>query len=125
MKLLLDTHILLWAVGNCPELPSVARDAISDSKSQNFLSAATIWEISIKLALGRLRFPMARMHELLDQFGCHALPISLDHAAAAGQLPPHHSDPFDRMLIAQAILEQMTIVTTDRLIRRYEVAILG
>jgi PIN domain nuclease of toxin-antitoxin system len=123
MRLLLDTHILLWWLDDAPALPAAARAAISDFRSEIFVSAATAWEISIKRALGKLDFT-ARMAEILLEAGCSCLPVKLDHAIIAAELPAHHSDPFDRMLVAQAQREGLTIVTADPLIRRYAVAVL-
>jgi PIN domain nuclease of toxin-antitoxin system len=124
MRLLLDTHILLWWLDDAPALPAAARAAISDVASEIFVSVATAWEIAIKRAIGKLDFPVARLSEILVEAGCLPLPVHLDHAVAAAGLPPHHGDPFDRMLIAQAQREGLTIVTVDPMIRRYAVAVL-
>jgi PIN domain nuclease of toxin-antitoxin system len=124
MRLLLDTHILLWWLDDSPALPAVAQTAISDVRSEIFVSAATAWEIAIKQALGKLDFPIARMSEILAEAGCLPLSIHLDHAIEAARLPLHHGDPFDRMLVAQAQREGLTIVTVDPMIRRYSVAVL-
>ncbi|MBF0561273.1 MAG: type II toxin-antitoxin system VapC family toxin, partial [Alphaproteobacteria bacterium] len=83
------------------------------------------WEIAIKQALGRLQFPVARMAAILDEAGFTPLGIKVEHGVLAGGLPPHHSDPFDRMLIAQAQHEGLTIVTADAMIQRYAVAVLA
>ncbi len=93
--------------------------------NQVFVSAASAWEIAIKHALGRLTFPVDRFEEILQRMGFDALPIGLGHAVAAGRLPRHHDDPFDRMLIAQAQSEGLTLVSTDRAMMRYEVSVLG
>ncbi len=124
MWLLLDTHILLWWLADDPALPAAAKAAIGDPASEIFVSAATAWEISIKHALGRLTFPVEQMAAILDEAGFTPLGIEVEHAVAAGALPPHHADPFDRMLVAQARHEGMTIVTVDPMIRRYAVAVL-
>jgi PIN domain nuclease of toxin-antitoxin system len=89
------------------------------------VSVASAWEIAIKHALGRLKFPLDRFDEILQRMGFDALPIGLGHAIAAGRLPRHHDDPFDRMLIAQAQNEGLTLVSTDRAITRYDVPVLG
>lgn len=123
MRLLLDTHILLWWLDDAPALPAAMRTAISDVRSEIFVSVATIWEIAIKAALGKLDFPIARMSEILVEAGCLPLPIQIEHAVAAASLPVHHGDPFDRMLVAQAQREGLTIVTVDPMIRRYAVAV--
>lgn len=93
--------------------------------NQVFISAATAWEISIKHALGRLTFPLAQFDDVLQRMGFEPMPIQLTHAIAAGQLPRHHDDPFDRMLIAQAQAENLTLVSTDLAVARYAVPLLG
>lgn len=122
--MLLDTHILLWWLNDSSELPVVARRAIRDVTSEVFVSVATAWEIAIKKSLGKLDFPTARMSEILVEAGFLTLSIHLDHAIEAARLPLHHGDPFDRMLVAQAQREGLTIVTVDPMIRRYAVAVL-
>jgi len=124
VRLLLDTHILLWWLNDSPELPVVARRAIRDVTSEVFVSVATAWEIAIKKSVGKLDFPTARMSEILVEAGFLTLSIHLDHAIEAARLPLHHGDPFDRMLVAQAQREGLTIVTVDPMIRRYAVAVL-
>ncbi len=124
MRLLLDTHILLWWLSDDPALPAAAKAAIADPGSGVFVSAASVWEIAIKHALGRLDFPIAQMAAIVDEAGFTPLGIEFEHAVRAGGLPPHHQDPFDRMLVAQAQHEGLTIVSVDAMIRRYAVAIL-
>jgi PIN domain nuclease of toxin-antitoxin system len=124
VRLLLDTHILLWWLADDPALPAAARTAIGDPASEVFVSAASAWEIAIKHALGRLDFPIAQMTAILDEAGFTPLGIEVAHGVIAGALPPHHNDPFDRILVAQAQHEGMTIVTVDTMIRRYAVAVL-
>jgi PIN domain nuclease of toxin-antitoxin system len=123
VRLLLDTHILLWWLADDRRLPPAARDVIASGDVPVFVSAATAWEISIKRALGRLEAPedlLGALHESdLD-----ALPISVAHALAAGALPPHHGDPFDRMLIAQAQSDGLVIVTADPAFAAYDVDVL-
>jgi PIN domain nuclease of toxin-antitoxin system len=106
-------------------LPLIARKALTDPKAELFVSIATVWEIAIKAAIGKLRFPVDRMASILDDANCLQLPIKLNHALQAAALPNFHADPFDRMLIAQAQQEGLTLVTNDSMIRRYPVAILG
>lgn len=123
MKLLLDTNILIWAVANSPALPSSARKALSNPRSELHVSTASVWEIAIKVSLGKLVFPLERMTSLLDDTGCIVLPIGVDHAIGAAALPKHHSDPFDRMLIAQAQKEGLVLLTADSTIPRYDVPV--
>jgi PIN domain nuclease of toxin-antitoxin system len=120
--LLLDTHVFLWWRANSRRLKAPARRAI-ESAEIVFVSAATVWEVSIKVALGRLAIP-DRIEAGVADSGFEELPIRFAHAALAGRLPRHHDDPFDRMLVAQATLERLTIVTHDERIRSYDVAFL-
>ncbi len=122
MNLLLDTHTLLWWLNDDPTLSAEARELIGDGRQTVYVSAATAWEISIKKALGKLEAP-DDLDAALSANVFQELPISIAHATAAGQLPNHHSDPFDRMLVAQARLENLTLVTRDQNIAKYQVAI--
>ncbi len=122
MNLLLDTHTLLWWLAGRP-LADDARDRIADAGTLVAVSAASIWEAAIKASLGKLRVPSSLADAVVDN-GFEPLAISLAHAEAAGALPPHHRDPFDRMLIAQARAEGLTIVTRDPAFDAYEVAVL-
>ena len=119
-RLLLDTHVLLWALEDSPELGVSTRETIVDPRNQIFVSAASVWEIAIKRALGKLRFN-GNVAEMVEETGFSALPVTLFHAEQAGALPPHHRDPFDRMLVAQAQAEGLVIVTLDTNIPRYGV----
>jgi PIN domain nuclease of toxin-antitoxin system len=122
LKLLLDTHALIWWAEGRP-MDAAARTAIGSPDSTRFLSAVSVWEAEIKVAVGKLKIHFDPATDPLDQ-GFEPLPITLAHAAAAGRLPPHHGDPFDRMLVAQAQLEGLTIVTRDPVFDRYPVAVL-
>lgn len=122
MRLLLDTHALLWWLAD-EGLTDQARDAIADPANLVMVSAATAWEISIKKALGKLSAP-DDLERQIDESGFASLPIGVTHGIAAGQLPRHHDDPFDRMLIAQAYAEGLTIVTRDKRFADYNVAML-
>lgn len=124
MRLLLDTRALLWWLAADPTLDGAARDAITSSDTDVVVSAAVIWEIEIKRANGRLRAP-SNLLETIERGGFRELAISGAHAVAAARLPPHHADPFDRMLVAQAQLEGLTLVTRDERLRQYDVPILS
>ena len=119
MRLLLDTHALLWWLAERP-LPRSAFRAIESPEADVAVSAVTIWEAAIKQASGKLRLRHA-LDEGVRDLGFRELPITFAHATAAGALPPLHGDPFDRMLIAQAQLEGRSIVTSDPQIARYDV----
>ena len=121
MRLLLDTHILLWMSGFDDRLGPNSRKAIGDPANSRYLSVASVWEIAIKCATGKLIFPIARLDALLDDLATISLPITNAHAIAAGALPRHHADPFDRMLVAQAWVEGLILVTADPAMTRYEV----
>ena len=124
MRLLLDTHVLLWWLGASDKLSASAGAAIDSQQAEVTVSVATAWEISIKQAKGRLTAPDG-LEEALADSGFRPLPIGLRHARLAGRLPEHHRDPFDRMLVAQAQLEGLTIVTRDPRIGRYDVHVLA
>ncbi len=120
MRLLLDTHVLLWWLANDPSLGEEAREGISAPGSSVFVSAATTWEISIKQALGKLDVPSDLVRQMeINRF--EALPIRVSHAYAASALPRHHEDPSDRMLVAQADAEGLTLVTGDPRLHLYGV----
>lgn len=121
MKLLLDTHVLIWAAGLPDRLSANARELIADADNDMFFSAASLWEIAIKSGLGREDFTVdARLlrRGLLDN-GYSELPVASEHAVAIDGLPPIHRDPFDRLLIAQAMVEGITLLTADELVARY------
>lgn len=120
MNYLLDTHALLWWLEDDSTLSTDARDAISDAESNVYVSAVTAWEISIKSMLSKLEFRSSLEEELrINTF--QSLPITVEHGLFAGRSPLHHSDPFDRMLIAQATLENLTLITRDKDILQYDV----
>lgn len=122
MKLLLDTQLLLWAAGHPDRLSTTARRQLSDRKNELYFSAASIWEISIKNSLGRDDFradPRVLRRGLLDN-GYVELPITGEHAANVDIFPPLHKDPFDRLLLAQALTEGITLLTTDSQVARYK-----
>jgi len=124
MRLLLDTHVLLWWLEGGLRLSDRARALIGCPRNSAFVSAASTWEISIKAALGKLDLEDESFPESLETEDRFApLPISLAHGAAAGRLPRHHDDPFDRMLIAQARMEDLTLITHDKAFDSYDVRI--
>ena len=121
MRLLLDTHMLLWAASAPERLPTGARAAIEDPQNDLCFSAASLWEVAIKAGLGRPDFSVdARFlrRGLLDN-GYAEIPVTGEHAIGLAVLPPIHKDPFDRILIAQAIAGEMTLITADETIARY------
>lgn len=122
MSLLLDTHVLLWWLTDDPTLQDDIKDTI-DTEADVWVSAATLWEIGIKESIGKISAP-ADLPARVRGSGFRELSISFDHATAAGHLPMIHRDPFDRMLIAQARCNDLTLVTRDPRCRRYEVQIL-
>ena len=123
MILLLDTHVLLWWLADDPMLSQTVRTAISDGKNLVFISAATAWEIAIKSVLGKLDIP-SNLEAALTANRFQSLPITIPHALAVADLPHHHNDPFDQLLIAQAKVEGLTLVTRDKQIEKYDVPIL-
>jgi len=123
MKLLLDTHVLLWWLGDDMRLRAEARNAIAEPENIVFVSAATTWEIAIKTSLGKLTLPEG-LEEQISKNAFTPLPITMAHTLAIAQLPPIHQDPFDRMLVSQALLEDMTLITHDQRIMKYDVEIL-
>ncbi len=121
MKRLLDTHVLLWAAGKPERLPRRVRRLIEDPNVEPFFSSASIWEIVIKRGLGREDFhvdPRVLRRGLVDN-GYSELAITAAHALAVDQLPPIHKDPFDRMLVAQSMVEGITLLTADPLVAQY------
>jgi PIN domain nuclease of toxin-antitoxin system len=123
-RLLLDTRAFLWWLAGNPKLRREARTAIADATALVHISAVTIWEIAIKTQLGRLEPGTERIDQEIAANGFSELPISAYHALVAGKLPLHHNDPFDRMLIAQAQVENLVIVTHDKIFSDYGVNIL-
>ncbi len=120
MRLLLDTHALVWALSDIPRLTENTRAAIADPHNDVFVSAITAWEITVKRIKGRITAP-DNLSSVIEECGFEHLPLTFFHAEQAGLLPMHHRDPFDRLLIAQAQAEGLIFVTRDRHIRRYGV----
>lgn len=121
MNLLLDTHVALWGIADSPRLSARAREWIESPRAVIWVSAATVWEIEIKHSLGRGDMPVSGQ-EALDYFrqsGYRLLAIAPEHAAAVAELPRHHQDPFDRLLVAQALTEPLRLLTHDPQVARY------
>ncbi len=124
MRVLLDTHAFLWWISDSPELSDAAREAIADQRNAPIFSAVSGWEIAIKAGLGRLELPDSPakfVNEQLSQNGLEVLPIHSRHALGVYGLPDHHRDPFDRLLVSQAVVEKLPILTADPEIPRYPV----
>jgi PIN domain nuclease of toxin-antitoxin system len=126
MKLLLDTHILIWLVEGDSSLSSIAKQSIEDPENSPNLSIASLWGITIKLSLGKLylQIPLEQVVEnYIVPSGIEILPVHLNHLLSLRELPLHHRDPFDRILISQAMAENMTLVSSDRAFSNYSVPI--
>lgn len=124
MRLLLDTHAFLWWVADSPKLSSAAREAIRDPKSECLVSLASCWEIAIKQSLGKLKLPVPLDHFIPAQMAANSfqqMDIDFRHVALIAVLPFHHRDPFDRLLAAQAVTEDLTLVSADPMFDAYRV----
>jgi len=127
MKVLLDTHTFLWWITDDPKLSLRVRGIINDGENEIFISAITGWEIAIKAQIGRLKLPDQPQHFILEQLkinGMKSLPIEMRHALHISTLPIHHQDPFDRILIAQAQMEELSILSADPQFGKYDVTII-
>ncbi len=124
-RFLLDTHALIWALADPDELRPKARVALANSAHTVLVSPASIYEINLKVALGKLAPPAVDLLSSLVDLGLTELPLRMTHAALAGTLPFHHRDPFDRLLIAQAQLEDLTVVTRDPYFTKYGIPVLS
>ena len=122
MKLLLDTHAVLWFLSGDERLGDNAKRHLSDDTNRVLLSAAVVWEIAVKRSLGKLVVPDEYLSLLLDA-GVQPLAVSVAHAAAVEHLPPHHPDPFDRMLVSQATIEGAALISCDDALRPYDVTL--
>ena len=118
MRLLLDTHIFLWAVADARQLKTSTRRVI-ESAEEVYVSAASIWEIAIKAGLGKIAADPAELRAAIEPSGFLELPVSAVHAAGVAGLPAHHNDPFDRLLVAQALAEPLRLLTADDVLVRY------
>jgi PIN domain nuclease of toxin-antitoxin system len=127
VNVLLDTNALLWWLTDNPRLHDAARDVIANPSNVVYVSAASAWEIAIKVGLGRLAAPLdvaAWLPASLRENRFTPLPINIEHAAAVEALPPHHADPFDRLLIAQARAEDLWLMTASPVVQRYDVRLI-
>ena len=122
-RLLLDTYVVIKLLTDPDALPPSVRDAIL-AADDVFVSAVSHWEIEVKAGLGKLPRPAASLPRVLAEMGIRELPVRAEHVAPLGQLPDHHRDPFDRMLVAQSLVEGLCLVTTDRVLEHYGVPIL-
>jgi PIN domain nuclease of toxin-antitoxin system len=128
VKILLDTQVWLWALGEPSRLNAEAQRLLSDPGVVLYLSAASLWEIALKNSLGKLQLPepcAPYMLRLLKEKGVLVLPVQAAHALHTAALPWHHRDPFDRLLVAQAVCEEMALMTADGMLWRYDVRIIG
>ena len=124
MRFLLDIHILLWFLENDPKLSEQIREVINNPENLVFVSVISAWEISIKQSLGKLIAP-SNLEEALQFSNFEVLSMTLAHGIRVADLPMHHKDPFDRMLISQALVEDLMIVTVDEKFKFYDVSLLG
>ncbi len=123
MNYLLDSHTFLWWVDDSRQLSDISREIIHDGSNRIFLSLASQWEIGIKVSIGRLEFPMDQLEDTVEQNGFELLAMTTKHIIESTSLPMHHRDPFDRMLIAQARLESLTLISKDAVFPDYDVAL--
>jgi PIN domain nuclease of toxin-antitoxin system len=124
LRLLLDTHALFWALVEPDKLPASLRHVLEEPANMVFASAASTWEMAIKHAAGKVDFPFAALTSELRRASVLELPVTIRHAEAAAKLPPLHRDPFDRMLVAQAQTEGLSLVSRDPAVRQYQVTVL-
>lgn len=125
MKLLLDTHAFLWMSLDDPQLSETARQHLADTENKLYLSPASYWEIAIKISISKYKLaePLVEfIRREIDANDLNVLPVTVEHAGEVSSLPFHHKDPFDRMLVAQATIESMSLVSRDSIFGRYGVA---
>lgn len=128
MRFLLDTQVFLWWIADDPRLSEKARGIMRNVENRLFLSAASGWEIAIKAKLGRIRLPQNPQGFVARQLSANAIesfPIQMSHALHTFTLPPYHRDPFDRIIVAQAQLEKLTVLSSDPQIARYDIKVIG
>jgi PIN domain nuclease of toxin-antitoxin system len=125
LRLLLDSHIYLWFLLGEERLAGAMRESIEDASNLVYVSAASVWELAIKAALGRLDLDGVDLADEIERSGFTQLPVSARHGQTAANLPRHHRDPFDRVLVAQAQLEDLSLVSTDETLSRYDVHLIA
>ena len=125
MRLLLDTHVVLWALADSPRLSKSARQLLADSENECWVSSASVWEIAIKVVLGKyaLDLPLSALAEAIDEAGFRTLDVSTRHATAIERVDVPHGDPFDRLLLAQCEVETLRLLTADKTLGRLPVAV--
>jgi PIN domain nuclease of toxin-antitoxin system len=123
MAFLLDTHTFLWFVAGDKQLPPTVRDKIKDIKQHCFLSVASLWEITIKFQIGKLtlNISLEELFNYIDRNQIEIIPINIEHLLTLSELPRHHGDPFDRLIISQAIAENLILITRDSALKKYKV----
>ncbi|HET6382420.1 MAG TPA: type II toxin-antitoxin system VapC family toxin [Armatimonadota bacterium] len=122
MKLLLDTHALIWFAEDAPQMPNYAKALLEDVHNEKWVSVASVWEIAIKHSLGKLLLaspPEKYLTDILDRGGMSLVPVLFEHAVYVGKLGAHHRDPFDRLIVAQSTLETMALVSGDAILDLY------
>lgn len=126
MNYLLDTHIILWAAEDSPYLSKAAKVAVSDKSSEQFVSIISAWEVALKLGAGKLQLTggLRKFYTIVDDYGFSVVPVEREHIERLLSLPQYHKDPFDRLLVATAITDNMVLVTADRNMHKYPVACL-
>ena len=125
MRVLLDTHMVLWALTDSPRLSSRARAVLADAENECWVSSASVWEIAIKIMLGKysLGQPLAQLGEAIEEAGFRTLDVTVRHAAAIERVAMPHADPFDRLLLAQCEVETLRLLTADKLLSKLPVAV--
>jgi len=124
VKVLLDTHVFLWALTKSEKLTKKAANLITNPENQVLISAATLWEVAIKKSIGRIEFVPEQLIDYIHKSGYEQLPVTFDHCTVLADLPLHHRDPFDRMLVAQSIFEPAVLVTHDQTLSQYNCTVM-
>ncbi len=127
MKYLLDTHIVLWIAEDSPRLSQAVRSALTNRTAEKYVSIVSAWEVALKLGTGKLRLDggLQKFFDIIDDYGFTSLSVEKEYIQNILTLPEHHKDPFDRLLVATAITESMTLITADQNIQKYNVPYLG